>query len=174
MASQVVPRDVPVGRWPESRVTSDSRRVVQLIHEIATVADAYYIGRTNWPEKRLLGHRAESGRQHLAVLQWASSIPWVRGLEIEMIKMFRGKKGNENVGADSDGGLWGRWNCVYVAWNGDRLPPSCDGHGVHHVLHLDGPDVPPHHEERLDVFHTSLSRSEAASLVRWKSRPARR
>jgi hypothetical protein len=91
------------------------------IDEIDPLARQLYIGRTNYPERRLLEHYRE-GRDHLAVLHWSPSWRECAQIEEQLIAEFRarGKVKLENEAEDSSGKWSGPWNCIYLSWEANK------------------------------------------------------
>ena len=91
-----------------------------LVHYLGAGAASIYVGRTNYPERRLLQHLANADRGHdrLAVLHWAGTPAEAEEIEKFVIcvvkKRFKLKGMNESD--DSDGRWSGPWNAVYASW----------------------------------------------------------
>ena len=120
-------------------------------------APELYIGRTHWPERRLVSHRYKKGYDHMCVLHWASDREEAVKLEADLIKtlhecLFRTRTSKSGPG----GPLVGEWHALYLAWEsrgrgqlpttfekqevvtldyGNRLLPATTlGRGTAHVL----------------------------------------
>lgn len=84
-------------------------------------ASSFYVGRTNFPEARLLEHflKTDGDLRRMAVLHWSACQKETAALEIRLIKRFEpgtNRLKGRNADPGSGGGFSGSWNCVYVAW----------------------------------------------------------
>jgi len=102
----------------------DSRELAALTTQLerqltplARRASKLYVGRTNYPERRLLQHLVKRGTDRMAVLHWAADWDVVARIETHLIE-FAGKwEGKiKNASVDSTGRWSGAWNCVYLVW----------------------------------------------------------
>ena len=75
-----------------------------------------YIGRSNFPERRLLEHMAESKRNKLLSVYWANSKEEAKAAEEALIKKYGNRLKLENKAPDARG----RWglppHAVYISW----------------------------------------------------------
>lgn len=84
-------------------------------------ASEFYIGRTNFPEVRLLEHFVDTdgARRRMAILHWSACWSEIMLLEERLISSF-GIDSSRLKGANKDpkssGTLSGSWNCVYGVW----------------------------------------------------------
>ncbi len=81
-------------------------------------AASLYVGRTNYPERRLLTHFADKDHDRFAILHWTAHRYEIEAIEkslIEVVKTKFSKKG-KNKSSDSEGKRSGPWNAVYVSW----------------------------------------------------------
>ena len=85
--------------------------------EIYPEAKEIYIGRTNYPEKRLLEHFIRSDRNHLSVIHWASSMQEIADIEEYFIKECQSRLKAANKDPLSDGKIYGEYNCLYISWS---------------------------------------------------------
>ncbi len=83
------------------------------INSIKAKSEKFYIGRTNYPERRLLEHALESERTNLTVLHWAVDKDEIRYLEKFFIERH---PDSENEDSESFGSAVGAFNALYVSW----------------------------------------------------------
>lgn len=126
-------------------LSSIRRALLGYIDEIDALAHQFYVGRSNFPERRLLEHfsrpekiqrgetwATEVTPNRLSVLHWSASWQEIADLEIAVIAedQRRGKLKLLNADAESWGRWDGAWNCLYVLWAAkrnvlpDALPPA--------------------------------------------------
>jgi hypothetical protein len=159
------------------------------IDEIDAVAHQLYIGRSNYPERRLLEHfsspdkirhgetwASEVAPNRLSVLHWSASWQEVADLEKSLIAEYqrRGKLKLLNADAESWGRWDGAWNCLYVLWAGKRSVKSDTLPRAKTVEHLQWasiqPDraqwrIPPQHLTVGDALGTpEAAKHEVAAL----------
>ena len=86
------------------------------IDAVLKKAKRAYIGRSNFPERRLLEHMAESRRNKLLSVYWADSKAEAKAAEEALIKKYGSRLKLENKASDARG----RWglppHAVYVSW----------------------------------------------------------
>lgn len=153
------------------RIKKDALAIVQGIRR---QADAVYVGRSNYPERRLLEHftgRSVSKklrgaavlRDRLTVLHWTGSWREAAMVEEYLIRQSPAATGLPdllNSDAESWGSFSGPWNCVYVSWAAGAAHnvPSATP-----VQHLHGPLRPPQEAIRIDfIVGSDLREIEAA------------
>jgi len=116
----------------------------------------FYIGRSSWPERRLIGHRGAKGYDHMCVLHWTSDKEEAVKLEADLIKalhrqLYRTRTAKSGPGGDRIG----EWHALYLAWEardfdslysegsvtdvdsldyGNRLHPTCNAPHVTYTL----------------------------------------
>jgi hypothetical protein len=84
--------------------------------EIVGLAKRCYVGRTNFPERRLLQHMAGEGRNKLFSLCWTMRAGDAAGLEELLIDRVKHLARVENI-ADDSRGAWGSPpHAIYVSW----------------------------------------------------------
>jgi len=97
------------------------RAISRILDAVAEVSADVYVGRSAYPERRLLEHVRDSGsrpRCNLAVLNWTCDWGETEALEKRVIRAANARftmKG-KNRSKDSDGKWRSDWNCVYIAW----------------------------------------------------------
>lgn len=146
---------------------------------IARTAKELYIGRSCYPERRLLQHRETKGLACLAVLHWASDWTEIASLEEAMIEhgsRWVGKGLNQSE--NSDGRYSGAWNALYVAWNRKRGGKRQPGSRLIESLEYSDRMWPVSNlmETGPVPLHTVLKRDVAGELARarWAGRRAGR
>ena len=139
------------------------------LDEIYREAADVYIGRTHYPEQRLLYHRRDHDRDHLAVLHWAGDRAEIAHLEVHLIKAAAGRLKGKNVSDTSDGKWAGHWNCLYVAWTWKARAKPLAGARFTDVSSLDlGRRLLPERPKLVkapDYLRTRLSADGAARLL---------
>lgn len=84
--------------------------------EILELSKRAYIGRTNFPERRLLQHMASAGRNKLFSVCWCDSDSEAVTVEESLLAEFGDLLKVENAALDSRG-RWGEPpHAVYVSW----------------------------------------------------------
>ena len=102
-------------------------RASKFVEPIVGKARSFYIGRSSFPERRLLEHFRDGGRNHMAVLHWSSSAGETAKLEECLIAeakgAYRGKTANKDRASS---GRWeGPWHAVYASWSWkNAVPPE--------------------------------------------------
>ncbi len=97
------------------------------------LARSLYVGRSNYPERRLIEHWHRSGREQLALLYWSGERAEIEFLESWLISHYGQRRKGVNLAHDSGGRWTGLWNCVYLSWtwkNGANPPPDLRGQPV--------------------------------------------
>jgi hypothetical protein len=91
-------------------------RIQQDLATVNKQAHHIYIGRSNFPEERLLYHRRDYGETRLSVLHWASSQAEAAKLETVLIDYASefGKSVEQDV--TSFGSWKGHFHSIYVLW----------------------------------------------------------
>lgn len=143
--------------WCQLHWNEFTDRLVSSISDIAKgESQRIYVGRTNYPERRLLEHFTrdrehkdekrkypDRARDYLAVLHWSGSWREIDKLERCLIERTRRPK-QMNKDPHSKGDWYGNWCCVYVSWAFQERASSFDQrHHVREVHHLDWPIVYP-------------------------------
>lgn len=100
-------------------------------------AQAVYVGRTNYPELRLLELREQKGSTRMAVLHWASCRHEAAVVESHLIEACMGRAKVTNASAKSSGGWFGHWNCIYLVWHPRRGASESERTAFGRVEHLD-------------------------------------
>lgn len=142
-----------------------------ILEHIYGAAKAVYIGRSHFPEQRLLFHRADDrlgNNDHMAVLHWAGDPEEIMRLEERLLANHHGRLKLKNDSLESRGSIVGKWHCVYVAWRWKK-----DSHmwpGFTDVVALDlGRRLAPvrHHllGRNPEYLRTTLTPAQAAALV---------
>lgn len=93
----------------------------------------FYLGRTNWAERRLLSHRAKLGLNRLAVIHWASDQGEIEEIESYLIDACRELPECLNKTSEPEGKWHGDWYCIYVAWeqgDGAEIPEFANAQDV--------------------------------------------
>jgi hypothetical protein len=90
--------------------------LVATIEPIAREAREIYIGRSNDPERRLLEHYEQSGRDLMAVLHWSSDQEEIEIIEKELIERTSRFRKQANESSKPHGSWYGHWNAVYLSW----------------------------------------------------------
>jgi len=104
------------------------------IGDVLHVASELYIGRSGHPERRLLEHFVETGRDHLLLLHWAASWPEVEMFESKLIASCAKLARVQNQSHESIGKHRSPWNVVYASF---RLKSRVKGiPGSHNVERL--------------------------------------
>lgn len=101
------------GHWKEV-----IEHLVAATEYIGDGAASLYIGRTNYPERRLLEHVVERGHDRLAVLHWSAHRDEIREVEEALIAYVKRKfpKKGTNMGDQSSGRKSGPWYAIYISW----------------------------------------------------------
>lgn len=161
----------PIPRGADFYCEKHATKLVDHLNEwisgIMDVAQAVYLGRTNHPERRLLEHHHAEGRDHLAVLHWASDWAEAAAVEELVIREFRHKAKLKNISPDADGRFSGAWNCVYVSWTwkASLVPPRRGATPVSGLCWRKRLWPDPSLPLRPELLMTRLSREEAGALV---------
>ncbi len=90
-------------------------RAYAAIRDVLSVGSAIYIGRTGFPERRLLEH-ALAERDHLLLLHWAASWPEAEEFETRLIESCSHLNRIENETTESAGRFTSPWNAIYVSF----------------------------------------------------------
>lgn len=90
--------------------------VAESLAIVLTAASAIYLGRSSFPERRLLEHRARKGLDHMVVLHWCASHDEVAWLEEEFIAACRKYARLRNISGESEGRFTSPWNALYVTF----------------------------------------------------------
>jgi hypothetical protein len=105
------------------------------ILDVKDVASALYVGRTSFPERRLLQHYSNADRDHLLVLHWAACWPEVEYFEERLIEAFSylNRVGNESL--TSEGAHSSPWSVLYVSFALKHAIPVVPGSTAVFELH---------------------------------------
>jgi hypothetical protein len=139
----------------------DWSRTTDVIENISGRATRLYLGRTWFPERRLLEHRRDKGLNKLFTLFWSDDLDEVARAERSILKKFGELANLENSVADSRGGWRAGSNGVYVAWTWSGGGGNRKVGGMTPVLVNDLPAAPG----RSRYLQTSLSIADADSLL---------
>lgn len=158
--------------WCEPHESDLLQRMMCAV-DIRAENSAFYIGRTNWPERRLLVHRRDREVNSLAVLHWAGDQGEVEALESVIIKVAMERHGVKclNRAAEPFGAWYGDWYCIYIAWRRAGNPHE----SAVVVSELDvGKRTCPDREfaKKLAILYTPLSQDAAAKEVAIWGTPA--
>lgn len=138
----------------------------------------FYVGRTHFPEQRLLQQRVERNLTHLAVLHWAGDQEETAWLEERLMREYHQTPKSRNRSLVSEGYWAGMWNAVYVAWRPKAKASTWRDEAFVPVEYLDfGRRLVPDRSRLLrepDLLMTSLGERQAISALeavgaRWKS-----
>ncbi|MBK8409902.1 MAG: hypothetical protein IPL19_18225 [Sandaracinaceae bacterium] len=141
------------------------------LKHIYAAASTVYIGRSHYPEQRLLYHRQDAdlgNNDHMAVLHWAGDPEEIMQLEERLIANNHGRLKLKNDSLESKGSVVGKWHCIYVAW---RWKKDCDKWpGFTDVVDLDlGRRLPPSRHHVLgrnpEYLRTTLTPAQSKALV---------
>ncbi len=148
-------------------------QLVTAVENVYPDAARIYLGRTNYPERRLLEHRVKFGLKRLAVLHWAGCKDEIAEVEEWLIASFKGERKLENTSDASEGGWYGHWNCVYVAWRPKEGAARWPGTAFERVSELDLGHrlVPDRSFQKVpDLLETELSVDGAKKVLdrHWK------
>ena len=98
------------------------------VDQIYPEARTLYLGRSNYPERRLLEHRVRRDRPQMAILHWTSDWAEIAFLEEWLIGHYQSARKSVNKVKESAGKWRGPWNCLYLSWawknEASRLPSS--------------------------------------------------
>lgn len=103
-------------------------RIARNVARIEKMATDPYVGRTVFPERRILQHLIENGRDRLSVLHWADSLEEAELFEKDIFKLVQN---NSSQAAPRTGGGFSRGHqAIYLSWrlNGGspQGAPPCD------------------------------------------------
>ncbi len=139
------------GRCLSHVIETANKWIVRLYPEVHHL----YVGRSNYPERRLLQHFAgkstvdptkdwsrDRRREYMAVLHWSGSWRETAWVEERLIKLNDGLK-VVNDSPESWGNWSGAWNCVYVCWAYKQSATPVAFAETHPLEHLDWPIVEP-------------------------------
>lgn len=105
------------------------------MEDVLAIASTVYLGRTGFPERRLLEHQRDHGRDHLMVMHWAASWPEAEVFESAIINRFDHLARLQNATKESVGRHGSPWNAVYVSFGLKRgvqgLPSAMDVAELH-------------------------------------------
>lgn len=142
----------------------------QQLDSIYRQARTVYVGRSNYPERRLLEHWSLRQRPRLCVLTWTSEWAEAAFLERWLIRRIQRLPKGSNADTASSGRWEGAWNCVYLSWeqktgeDASLLPSSSVVRGLD-----DGARLAPIREPwpgRAVHLVAGLPTDEAAEVVR--------
>jgi len=133
-------------------------RINAWLADIGQRSKRMYIGRTNFPERRLLQHRRDKGLNKLFALHWAKTAAAIAKVEEELIQRHAHLERLENAAMDSRGGWGDGQQGVYIAWVWKQ------NFGTHDVLGLTPVEwtVLPSSPGRSRYLYCPLSPEEAA------------
>jgi hypothetical protein len=93
---------------------------------IADAAVALYVGRTAFPERRLLEHLFDSRRDRLSILHWADSLEEAEVFERSIFKLV----GNTGKTDQDEPRMRGRFSrghhAIYISWNSRSAPVGAE------------------------------------------------
>jgi hypothetical protein len=93
-------------------------------------AQGVYVGRTAYPERRLLEHLQKDGRDRLSILHWAASLEEAEDFERWILGLV---KDLSNQGQPRAGGRFARCHhAIYLSWTPRTTFPA--NQLVHHAL----------------------------------------
>ena len=111
------------------------RHLELLVTDTCKVAGRIYLGRTGFPERRLLEHFANHGRSHLLLLLWAGSWDEAEFLEEALIRRFEHLSKLANESLESTGSFTSHWNALYLSFTPKAairaLPGALDVPALH-------------------------------------------
>lgn len=93
-------------------------KLEEVLEFIGRGATSIYVGRSNYPERRLLEHLRDREHDKLSVLHWSANRFEIEDVEKILIAYTKRRfplKG-ENRDDESSGRLSGPWNAAYVSW----------------------------------------------------------
>lgn len=146
------------------------------VEDALDVASTLYLGRTGFPERRLLEHQAAHGRDHLVVIHWAASWPEAEHFEELIIDRFRKFTRLQNIDDASSGRHGSPWNALYLSFalkqSVARLPAALDVSDLHWRHRLwPNPQTPAPPV----LIRTPLTKAAAAEVLAvWNPRLASR
>lgn len=113
-------------RLCRTHLTALSEDIDEVVEADYRMARGVYIGRTCFPERRLLEHTVEKGLTVLRVLYWCDLPQEAKDLESALLERFEGMRKVLNKSTLSDGRMkTNTLNAVYAAWtpkNGATKP----------------------------------------------------
>lgn len=133
-------------------------RINAWLADIRQRSKRMYIGRTNFPERRLLQHRRDKGLNKLFALHWAENAAAIVKVEEELIERHAHLERLENAAIDSRGGWGDGPHGVYIAWVWMK------NFGMHEVLGLTPVELAalPSSPRRSRYLYCPLSPQQAA------------
>lgn len=107
------------------------KRIERDVSEVGgRAAQGVYVGRTAYPERRLLEHLQKDGRDRLSILHWAASLEEAEDFERWILRLV---KDRSDQGDPRAGGRFARCHhAIYLSWTPSSTFPA--NQLVHHAL----------------------------------------
>lgn len=162
-ALRIPPRFLPSSAPSPPLSPNALRAACAHVDEVLKLAGRAYVGRTNFPERRLLEHMAGAGRNKLFAVHWTDDRDEVAEMETSLIGRYQHLYKVENEALDARGRFGVPPYAVYVSWvwrTGVAQVQTIGGLSAKVVNAV--PDQPG----RSRFLRTELDRFEAAAAVR--------
>lgn len=143
----------------------------ETIKHIYGAASTVYIGRSHYPEQRLLYHRKDDrlgNNDHMAVLHWSGDPEEIMQLETRLIANNHGRLKLKNDCLESKGRVVGMWHCVYVVWRWKKDSDKWPGFSDVDALDLGRRLAPVRHSNlgrNPEYLRTRLAPDRAAAIL---------
>jgi hypothetical protein len=90
------------------------------IDEVLGLSRELYVGRTCFPERRLLEHFHNTGRPYLGIIEWVCGKNEAKVKELELITKIglrTVKIKNDPDDDESRGKISSHWNCIFISFS---------------------------------------------------------
>jgi hypothetical protein len=145
-----------------SLTQNDLAAACRYVDEVLGLAGRAYVGRTNFPERRLLEHMAGAGRNKLFAVYWTDDRGEVGAMETALIQRCQHLYKVENEALDARGRYGMAPYAVYVSWVWRAGVPQVQAIGGLTAKIVNGvPDQPG----RSRYLRTELDRFGAAAAL---------
>jgi hypothetical protein len=143
-----------------ARIDAELAAIHDIAHEI-------YVGRTAFPERRLLQHLDSDGRDWLSILHWADSLEDAETMEQWVLERVRNSPKLAQQQLRRGGKFSRSFHAIYVSWTRDVLRQEPDGPQFR-VAELPGDRRWPSRAAEFGVEHlrSASSRAQAAAALR--------
>ena len=143
-----------------ARIDAELAAIDDIAHEI-------YVGRTAFPERRLLRHLDSDGRAWLSILHWTDSLEDAETMEEWVFERVRHSPKIAQQQLRRGGKFSRSFHAIYVSWTPDALRKEPDGPQFR-VEELPGDRRWPSRGAEFSVehLHSASSRAQAAAALR--------
>ncbi len=111
--------------------------MMDMIGAVKGHAATLYVGRSAYPERRLIEHLRDRDLTHLFPLHWATEKEEAVVVEKELIERVKKKYRKAHFEMSTGGKSVGEWHAVYVAWARAKNAGQFDALPVREVADLD-------------------------------------